>query len=112
MRFLLIISHDDAFRPTPDLIGRIHTWVDDASRRGIRIDGNPLQPADTATTVRIRAGALVRTEGPFSASCEQMCAYELVECADEEEAIRIAAAHPMASAATIEVRRVWDDLGR
>lgn len=110
MRFLLIISHDDAFRPTPDLIGAIHAWVEEASRHGIRIDGNPLRPAGSATTVRMRGGELLRSKGPFSSSDEQMCAYELIECADEEEAVGIAAAHPMASAATIEVRRVWDDL--
>jgi hypothetical protein len=78
--------------------------------RGIRVYGNPLQPPGTATTVRVRGGKVLRTRGPFSRSKEQMCAYELVECSSAEEAIAAASTHPMAKAATIEVRPVWSEL--
>ena len=50
------------------------------------------------------------SSGPFSKSREQMCAYELVECDSFEAALESAKAHPMAAAATIEVRPVWETL--
>lgn len=110
MQYLLIISHDDRFRPTEDLLRNIGVWIKKMEDRGVRVYGNPLQPPGTATTVRIREGKITVTKGPFAESREKMCAYELVECSSEEEAIEVASKHPMARAATIEVRPVWNEL--
>lgn len=112
MQFLLIIAHDDAFRPSAELVAGIHQWVSEVADRGVRIHGNPLCPADTAITVRVRSGRPQLSATTFSDSREQICAYELVECSDREEAIALALKHPMVSAATIEVREVWSDLQR
>lgn len=78
--------------------------------RGVRVYGNPLRPASDGTTVRVRNGKLLRTNGPFANSEEKMCAYELIECRDLEEAIAVASQHPMATVATIEVRPIWNEL--
>jgi hypothetical protein len=110
MQYLLIISHDKKFQPTEQLIGDIHTWINDMQKRGIRLQGNPLRPASEATTVRIRNGKATRNNGPFSNAAEQMCAYEVIECKNDDEAVTIASTHPMAHAATIEVRPIWRDL--
>ncbi len=110
MQYLLIICHDDSFAPTQALTADILTWIREMGARGIRVHGNPLRPARDARTVRVREGKVVVTEGPFADSKEKMCAYELVECASLEDAARVAAEHPMASAATIEVRPVWSEL--
>ncbi|MGC4074860.1 MAG: YciI family protein [Nibricoccus sp.] len=110
MRFLFIISHDDAFAPTPQLIAEIGTWTKKRRAEGVLIDSNPLKPASEATTVRVRNKQTQRKPGPFSRSREQMCAYVLIEAKNHEEAVSIASSHPMASAATIEVRPVWQDL--
>lgn len=110
MQYLLIISHDDLFRPTENLLKNIGTWIREMEDRGIRVYGNPLQPPGTATTVRIRKGKMVVTKGPFAKSKEKMCAYELIECLSQEEAIEVASQHPMAKAATIEVRPIWNKL--
>ncbi len=110
MQFLLIICHDDDFRPTDTLLADIHAWISEMGGRGIRTYGNPLQPPSEATTVRVRNGKLRRTNGPFSNSKEKMCAYELIECASAEEAVDVASRHPMAKAATIEVRPIWNEL--
>ncbi len=72
--------------------------------------GNPLRPPGDATTVRVCEGNVVLTNGPFAKSKEKMCAYELTECASPEEAIDVASQHPMAKAATIEVRSIWNEL--
>lgn len=110
MQYLLIISHDDFFNPTETLIQDIGNWIKKMEPRGIRVYGNPLRPAGDATTVRVREGKVVLKKGPFAKSKEKMCAYELIECSSNEEAIEVASQHPMAKAATIEVRPIWNEL--
>ena len=112
MQYLLIICHDDAFAPTPALIREIHAWGQRMEREGIRKDGRPLRPCADAVTVRVRNGRRAITAGPFTDSGEKMAAYELVECGSLKEAIDVAASHPMARAATLEVRPVWSELAR
>ncbi len=107
MEFLFIISHDSAFRPDQKLLSDIRLWNEAAAAKGVRIDGKPLEPASAAVTVRLRGGEERIEPGPFSSSEEQMCAYELVRCGGMEEAVALAKTHPMARAATIEVRPVW-----
>jgi hypothetical protein len=111
MLYLLIIAHDEAFAPDARLFTDIHAWIADMDRKGVRIGGHPLRPAQDAVTVRLRDGAAVCTPGPFSGAEEQICAYELIECADMACATRIAASHPMAAKASVEVRPVWADIG-
>ncbi len=110
MQYLLIISHDDLFTPTESLINGIGLWIREMERRKIRVYGNPLRPPCDAVTVRVRENGVNVTNGPFADSNEKMCAYELIECASIEEAIKAASRHPMARAATIEVRPVWGEL--
>ena len=110
MQYLLIICHDEAFNPTDTLVAEIVGWVKEMEGRGIRVYGNPLRPPSDATTVRVREGSVVLTDGPFADSREKMCAYELIECASLEEAIDVASGHPMAKAAAIEVRPLWTEL--
>lgn len=110
MQFLLIIAHDANFVPAAGLVPEIQVWVRQAQDSGLRLHGNPLRPAGEAVTLRVRAGVLEALNGPFSRSREQMCAYELIECPSMEQALALAAAHPMATAATIEVRPVWSQL--
>ena len=111
MQFLLIIAHDDTFAPTEALIGDIMSWIERMTALGIRITGRPLRPASEAITLRVRGDKLHRSAAPFSRAEEQMCAFELVECRDLEHAVEVAQTHPMATAASIEVRAVWDGLG-
>jgi hypothetical protein len=110
MKYLLIISHDDFFTPTETLLQDIGAWIKEMERRGVRVYGNPLRPAGDAITVRVREGKVVLKKGPFANSKEKMCAYELIECSGNEEAIEVASQHPMAKAATIEVRPIWNEL--
>ncbi len=110
MQYLLIISHDDQFTPTESLINDIGLWIQEMEHRKIRVYGNPLRPPCDAVTVRVRKNGVNVTNGPFADSNEKMCAYELIECVSIEEAIEAASRHPMARAATIEVRPVWGEL--
>jgi len=90
MQYLLIISHDDFFAPPETLLKDIGAWIKKMERRGVRVYGNPLRPPGEATTVRVRDGKVVLTKGPFAKSKEKMCAYELIECSGDEEAIHVA----------------------
>ena len=112
MKFLLIISHDATFRPTRSLVSDIGRWIQRMSNSRVRIYGNPLRPPDEAKTVRIRKGQLTIKNGPSVRSKEKIAAYELIECKNIDEAAAIASEHPMARAATIEVRPVWEELTR
>lgn len=110
MRFLFIISHDDQFAPSPKLVSEIVAWTKRQRGQRVLLDSNPLQPSAEAVTVRVRDGKVKRTEGPFARSREKMCAYVLIEATSLDEAVALAAGHPMARAATIEVRPVWQQL--
>jgi hypothetical protein len=68
--------------------------------------GDALQPIRTATTVRVRDGKTVTTDGPFAETKEQLGGYYLVEARDLDEAIRIAARIPNARDGSIEVRPI------
>ena len=69
--------------------------------------GDRLKPVSTATTVRVRNGKAVTTDGPFAETREQLGGYYLVEAANLDEATAIAARIPGANHGSIEVRPVW-----
>ena len=69
--------------------------------------GDGLQPTTTATTVRVRDGKTLTTDGPFAETREQLGGYYLVEAKDLDEALAIAARIPGARYGSIEVRPIW-----
>ena len=85
-------------------------YVDGLRSRGHLIDTRPLQSATTASTVRVRSGRPSITDGPFAETKEQLGGYFLIEAADVDEALRIAAAWPSARFGTIEVRPIEVEL--
>jgi hypothetical protein len=82
-------------------------WLDDVEARGIRITGDQLAPPRRARSVRIRNGKTVVTDGPFATTKEAVGGFDIIECGSLEEAVEIAAAHPVAQTGTIEVRPLW-----
>ena len=69
--------------------------------------GDRLQPATTATTVRVRDGKTLTTDGPFAETREQLGGYYLIEARDLDAALAIAARIPGARFGSVEVRPVW-----
>ena len=69
--------------------------------------GDALQPTTTATTVRVRDGKTLTTDGPFAETREQLGGYYLVEAKDLDAALAIAARIPGARFGSIEVRPIW-----
>ena len=70
--------------------------------------GDPLQPVATATTVRVKNGKTVTTDGPFAETREQLGGYYIVEAKDLDEAIGIAARVPSSRTGSIEVRPIME----
>jgi hypothetical protein len=82
-------------------------WVDDLQARGIWLTGDQLAPPRRARSVRVRDGKTIVTDGPFAETKEAIGGFDLLECDSPEQAVEIAASHPMAEAGTIEVRPLW-----
>ena len=82
-------------------------WVDDLQARGIWLTGDQLAPPRRARSVRVRGGKTMVTDGPFAETKEAVGGFDLLQCGSLEEAVGIAATHPMAEVGTIEVRPLW-----
>jgi hypothetical protein len=83
-----------------------YEFTDGIRKSGHYKNGNPLQPVATATTVSVRDGKTMTTDGPFAETREQLGGYYLVEAADLDEAIGLAARIPGARMGKIEVRPI------
>ena len=83
-------------------------FTKDITDRGLNRGGEALQPVTTATTVRVRDGETLTTDGPFAETKEQLGGFYLVECKDLDEAIETAARIPGARYGSIEVRPIME----
>jgi hypothetical protein len=84
------------------------SWVAEMDNRGVRLQGERLRPAAQAASVRVRDGDLLVSDGPFAESKEQIAGFDLLECANMNEAIEVAARHPVARVGVVEVRPFWE----
>jgi hypothetical protein len=80
----------------------------DLRKNGKYVTAEALQPTSMATTVRIRSGKLVTSDGPFAETKEQFGGFYLIDAKDLNEAIQIAARIPGAKTGSVEVRAVVD----
>jgi hypothetical protein len=80
----------------------------DLHASGPYLAANPLHPPSTATSVRVRAGKPLVTDGPFAETREQLGGYFLIEATNLDEAIAIAARIPAARKGTIEIRPILE----
>ena len=110
MKYMLLIYHDE---PSWDAITeaeRQQVYLEyrklreELISRGKFITGSQLQPISTATSVRVRDGKELVTDGPFAETHEQLAGYFLVEAPNLDEATAIAARIPSARTGTVEVR--------
>ena len=114
MKYLCLIYDDEkavAAMPKSDadgFMGEYFAFTDGIKESGHYIAGEALHPVETATTVRIRNGRLSTTDGPFAETTEQLGGFYLIEAADLNDAIRVAAKIPSARIGSIEVRPVVD----
>jgi hypothetical protein len=114
MRYLMMICTDESSMvgmtqaDGEALFGEYMAFNEEMAARNIDIGGERLQPTSDATTVRLRDGEVLTTDGPFAETKEQIAGYYLAECKDLDEAIEVAARIPGARQGSIEVRPIWE----
>ena len=114
MRYLLLICNDEAndqarsAEEASAYLAEYGAFGDEMGRRGVLEGGARLRPIADATTVRVRGGDVVTSDGPFAETKEQMGGYYVVDCKDLDEAIEIASKIPAAVEGSIEVRPIWE----
>jgi hypothetical protein len=109
MRYLLLIAGEESTTsPDPSVTEEYGEWVKKAADRGILQGGERLRPTGDATTVRVRGGETLTTDGPFAETKEQLGGYFVVDCKDLDEAIMAASTLPGARTGSIEVRPIWE----
>jgi hypothetical protein len=91
------------------VIQECETWRRDLEARGLHVLGNALGGADTATTLRVRDGETLLSDGPGIEATEFIAGIEVVRCANRQQAVELAAAHPIARYHAIEVRPFYSE---
>ena len=109
MKYMMFVCTDPDLSYDPTKVDDVGPWVEEMDRRGVRLDGDRIGPSADATTVRVRGGETLLTDGPFAETKEQIAGYDVLECADLDEAIEVAAKHPMARFGLIELRPFWTE---
>jgi hypothetical protein len=112
MRYLLLINKNEAaFRALSEddrraLLARYEAYGRKMAEAGVVKGGAVLDLTDTATTVRVRNGKRVVSDGPFAETAEQVAGIAILEVTDLDEALEWAAGHPDAEWASVEVRPI------
>lgn len=81
---------------------------EEAGSAGVIVAGEPLQPTSTATSLQVRGGEVITTDGPFAETKEHLGGFYILECESLDEAMKWAAKIPASATGTIEIRPVPD----
>lgn len=107
MRYIMFVAvdldPDRSNEPSPS----VDEWFDEINADGTWVIGERLRPVSEARLVRVRNGQVLVTDAAFTESKEWIAGFDVLECDSIEEAVAIAAKHPMARAGRIEVREFW-----
>ena len=104
MKYMMFVCTDTEPETDESQVPDIHAWVAENEASGRRVDGSVLAPTSSATTVRVRGGELLISDGPFAETKEVIAGFDILECADLDEAIEVARTHPMAWGGRVELR--------
>ena len=111
MKFLMLVNLDPSRdQSDDDLTGtlEVEDWVTKYDDAGVRLLGSQVRMAEDATSVTRREGKLLVTDGPYAEAREWIVGFDVLECADLDEAIKVAAEHPMAVGGRLELRPFVD----
>lgn len=113
MRYVLLIYQDMAVADaSPEsmraMVDEYRVYEEWLAAKGIKRAGEALYPTDQATTVRVREGGELMTDGPFAETREQLAGFYLLECDNLDDALEAARACPGSGHGSIEVRPVVD----
>jgi hypothetical protein len=113
VQYACLIYEPFETKPTPpeekqQIFGEYMKFSEDVQKAGVVRGGAPLQPTETATTVRLRKGQTLTTDGPFAETKEWLSGFYLLDCKSLDEALAWAAKIPGAKYGSIEVRPLMD----
>ena len=114
MRYILLIATDESAElaaspeETSEVMAGYNAFGAEMGQRGVLQGGERLHPTTMATTVRVRDGETLTTDGPYAETKEQIGGFYIVDCKDLDEAIEVASKIPGAQHGAIEVRPIWD----
>lgn len=107
MKYMMFVIVDPSLEAEPsDEDISIEQWLDEVKDN--RIAGEALRPTSTATTVRVSGGEVLVSDGPYTEAKEWIVGFDLLECEDLDEAIKIASRHPQANGGKLELRPIWN----
>jgi hypothetical protein len=112
MQYILLIYSNEAERTgrphdeNNKMHGEYMEFTANIKKSGHMLAGEPLEPTSTATTVRVKNGKTLRTDGPFAETREQLAGFYIIEAKDLDEAVMIAAKIPDARSGSVEVRPI------
>jgi hypothetical protein len=86
----------------------VRLWDEEMKARGVLVGGGFLQPTSAATSIQVRNGEVLVSDGPFAETKEQIAGFCVLECTDLDEAIEVASRHPTALIGTFELRPYAD----
>ncbi len=113
MLYMLLINTDESYYGTlseeqmGQLMGEYMQFGEEIEKAGVQITNHRLRPSSSTTTVRVRNGEVLSTDGPFAETKEQCGGYYLIDVKDLDEAIAWAAKIPSSKYGAIEVRPIW-----
>lgn len=112
MKYLAFICSDGVPTPEKTAVMRREAprWVEEMDSRGVRLLGRQLDLPDTAVTVRVRHDEVMVTDGPFAETKEFIAGFDVLDCTDLDEAVEVAARHPVSWFHQIEIRPFSDGL--
>lgn len=112
MKYALLIYSDPTVEPSPEdmanIMAEYNRFTNSINERGINLGGEALDAVETATTVRVRNNETLTTDGPFAETKEVFGGFYLIDVADLDAAIAVAAELPGSWHGSVEVRPVWD----
>lgn len=112
MNYLLLIYADEDAEPKPgtpefkQYLEDYGAYTKEVQDKGLMVGGDALEKVSMATTVRVRDGKILTTDGPFAETKETLGGYYMLDCKDLDEAIEYAAKIPSAKLGSIEIRPV------
>jgi hypothetical protein len=108
MKYLMLVCVDPDLVPDEaDGAPDIEQWVTETDGKGIRLLGDRVRPGSDATTVRVRNREVLLSDGPYAETKDLIAGFDVLECADLDEAVDVASRHPMAWRGVLELRPFW-----
>jgi hypothetical protein len=114
MRYMMLIYEDEtgsdqvSEAELAETMAAYNAFGEESRQAGVNLGGEALHPTPTATTVKVKDGQVLTTDGPFAETKEALGGYYLMECANLDEAIKWAAKIPGARSGSIEIRPIME----